>query len=222
MCFIISVEGNIGSGKSTFLSYLKKYVTDHNTTMNISFVQEPVDEWNEIKDSSGESILEKFYKNQKEYAFSFQIMAYITRLRKLLKNIENNPDAIVICERSLETDKYVFAKMLYDNKKIKEIDWNIYNYWFNTFLEKVQTNTIIYIQTSPENCHKRVALRNRKGESTISLDYLQMCHTYHEMWLQDSTIKVVTINGNVHKDNTVEYETTLHSIINMIPEFIKT
>ena len=95
MCYIISVEGNIGSGKSTFLTYLKKYVLDNNTNMDIRFVQEPVDEWNEIKDSSGESILEKFYKDQKEYAFSFQIMAYITRLRKLLQQIENNPDSIV-------------------------------------------------------------------------------------------------------------------------------
>ena len=85
MPYIISIEGNIGSGKSTFLTYLKKYINgvNMNGNSNIQFIQEPVDEWNEIKDSNGESILEKFYNNQKEYAFSFQIMAYITRLRKL-------------------------------------------------------------------------------------------------------------------------------------------
>ena len=224
MPYIISIEGNIGSGKSTFLTYLKKYINDVSISgnSNIQFIQEPVDEWNEIKDSNGESILEKFYNNQKEYAFSFQIMAYITRLRKLLQHIENNPNDIFICERSLETDKYVFAKMLYDNKKIREIDWNIYNYWFDTFLKKVQTNIIVYIQTSPGNCHKRVELRNRKGEHNISLDYLTMCHTYHEQWLEKSSITVININGNVHKDNTSEYESILNSIVNMIPQFVNT
>jgi dephospho-CoA kinase len=54
---IISIEGNIGSGKSTFLSYLKsnnnKYV----------FVKEPVDEWESVCDTeSGKSIIEKLAK----------------------------------------------------------------------------------------------------------------------------------------------------------------
>ena len=193
MPVIVSVEGNIGSGKSTFIRQLQTYTNTHTQPQaySITFIQEPVDEWEKIRDSSGESILEKFYKNQAEYGFSFQIMAYITRLRKLVDAIESNPDGIFICERSLETDKYVFAKMLYDNKKIREIDWNIYNYWFDTFLKKVQTNTIVYIQTSPGNCHKRIALRNRKGEHNISLDYLTMCHTYHEQWLENTNTNVL-------------------------------
>ena len=74
-------------------------------------------------------------------------MAYITRLRKLLDKIESNPNTLFICERSLETDKFVFAKMLYNDNKIREIDWVIYNYWFSTFLRKIQTNMIVYIHT---------------------------------------------------------------------------
>ena len=62
MVYIISIEGNIGSGKSTFITYLKE-----KTTMDIVFVDEPVDEWSQIKDTDGKSILEKFYENQKEY-----------------------------------------------------------------------------------------------------------------------------------------------------------
>jgi Holliday junction resolvasome RuvABC ATP-dependent DNA helicase subunit len=52
---IISIEGNIGSGKSTFLSYLKS-----NNTKFV-FVREPVDEWESVRDTeSGKSIIEKF------------------------------------------------------------------------------------------------------------------------------------------------------------------
>jgi deoxyadenosine/deoxycytidine kinase len=216
MAFIVSLEGNIGSGKSTFLDELKLFYSTHPTNYNLDFIQEPVDEWNLIKDSSGESILEKFYTNQEEYAFSFQIMAYITRLRKLIDAIELGTNSIYICERSLETDKFVFAKMLYDNKKIREIDWNIYNYWFNTFLEKVTTNLIIYFKTSPEICHTRIISRNRKGEDNIPLEYLQNCHMYHEQWLQQSNVKIVTIDGNINKDNIRTYTSLLESAFNVI------
>ena len=220
MPFIVSIEGNIGSGKSTFIKNLKQYAKTDSKHIHydIKYIQEPVDEWNNIKDSGGESILQKFYSNQEEYAFSFQIMAYITRLRKLIQAVELHPNDIFICERSLETDKYVFAKMLYDNKKIREIDWTIYNYWFNTFLEKYQTDLIMYIQTSPEICHKRIDLRNRKGEENIPLDYLQMCHSYHEKWLETSNVKILTLDGAINKEHTVEYEALLHRMVNIIPQ----
>jgi len=211
MSFIVSIEGNIGSGKSTLLKELKKCSDLNNKFV---FVQEPVDEWNNIKDSSGETIIQKFYANQEAYAFSFQILAYITRLRKILDAIEKNPDAVIISERSLETDRYVFAQMLYDEGKIREIDWIIYNYWFNSFLDKIKTNLIIYIKTSPDNCHKRITKRNRSGE-VIPIEYLENCDNYHNKWLKDSTIEVITLNGNTDI-NTRDYHTLLKNAMNII------
>ena len=70
---IISYEGNIGAGKSTFVELLKTVLEEK----NIKFIQEPVDEWDQIKDSNGKTMIEKYYGNQKKYAFSFQMMAYI-------------------------------------------------------------------------------------------------------------------------------------------------
>ena len=84
---------------------------------NIIFLQEPVDEWTKIK-INNVTILEKFYQEPDKYAFSFQMMAYISRLAILQKAIKENPDAIIISERCLLTDKYVFAKMLHDSNKI--------------------------------------------------------------------------------------------------------
>ena len=63
---IISVEGNIGSGKSTFVSFMQRTMT------NVIFLQEPVDEWNDIRDRDNETILSKFYKDQPNYSFAFQ------------------------------------------------------------------------------------------------------------------------------------------------------
>ena len=45
------------------------------------------------------------------------MMAYISRLAQLKKIIKEHPWSIIITERSIFTDRNVFAKMLYDNKK---------------------------------------------------------------------------------------------------------
>ena len=122
---VISIEGNIGSGKSTLLSHLKQSLSAENVPQ-IIFLQEPVDEWENIKDEQGNTMIQKFYGDQTKYSFSFQMMAYISRLALLKKSIEENPNAIVITERSLFTDKFVFAKMLYDSKKMESVEYQIY------------------------------------------------------------------------------------------------
>jgi len=216
MSRIVSIEGNIGSGKSTLITRLKQYVSDHPSIHTIQFIQEPVDEWNEMKDAEGKSIVENFYANQKEYAFSFQIMAYITRLRKIIQAVDDHPDCIYVCERSLETDRNVFAKMLYDNQKIRDIDWRIYNYWFDTFLDKIQTNTIIYVSTKPSICHMRVQERDRKGEESIPLEYLQACDDYHTRWLTHTTIPVKTMNGNIDINDQEQYQKLIQSVLDVI------
>jgi deoxycitidine kinase/deoxyguanosine kinase len=83
---IVSIEGNIGSGKSTFVNKLKLYF-HHNT--KIIFLQEPVEEWAEIKDKKGTTMLQKFYAEKEKYSFSFQMMAYISRLALFKQTVEN-------------------------------------------------------------------------------------------------------------------------------------
>ena len=137
---IITVEGNIGSGKSTLLKNLENIKNE-----NIVFVPEPVSEWLNIK-SGDKNALELFYENQKENSFWFQVLAYITRLRNLLHIIENNPDKIIICERSIYTDKYVFAKMLHEAGNISDIEWQTYSYWFDTFKNKTKNRNSKYLK----------------------------------------------------------------------------
>ena len=56
MVFILSVEGNIGSGKSTILNYLK----ENNQNSNIIFLKEPVDKWDKVKDIEGKTLFAHF------------------------------------------------------------------------------------------------------------------------------------------------------------------
>lgn len=196
MVKIVTIEGNIGSGKSTLINRLKQ----ENKNKLIYFLPEPVDQWNTIKDSRGVTILERYYQDKKKYSFSFQMMAYITRLSQIKNYIKNAPsDSIIITERCLYTDRYVFAKMLYDTGFIEEIEYTIYIRWFTEFEEYTRLDKIIYIKTDPEVCQERINKRNRKGEENIPLDYLQDCHTYHEKWIdleRDLNNHLIVIDGN--------------------------
>ena len=193
---IITIEGNIGSGKSTLLEILSKKYTDDN---KIVFLKEPVEEWEQIRDSNGVSMLQKFYEDQKKYSFSFQMMAYITRLAMMKRAIESNPNAnIFVTERSLYTDKHVFAKMLHDMNNIEDVNYQIYITWFDTFAKDYPIESVIYVKTDPEICYQRIKERSRTGEDEIPLDYLTKCHDYHEkMIVEDfSKIFVLALDGN--------------------------
>ena len=244
---IVSIEGNIGSGKSTLLANLKKHFKDNS---HIIFLKEPVDEWSKIKDENGTTILEKFYADQDKYSFSFQMMAYISRLKllkdtfqqvkesqeKLIKNRNQQmlinydeqenyfelPKYVIITERSLFTDKMVFAKMLYDSGKIEHVNYQIYLNWFNTFAEEFPVNKIVYVRADPETCHQRIATRHRDGEDNIPINYLKSCNEYHDNILDKKLSECVCkdqliLDGN---HNIYENENILKDWISLIEKFI--
>jgi len=197
---IISIEGNIGSGKTTLLGKLKEKYADNK---NIVFLKEPVDDWATITDIDGVTMLEKFYGNQKEYAFPFQMMAYISRLALFKNTIQENPGAIIITERSLNTDREVFAKMLYDTGFIELVNYKIYLKWFDTFARDCPISKVIYVNTDPQICFDRIKKRSRTGESSIPLDYLENCHKYHEDML-DTTKDTCVCKDQIVFDGNID------------------
>uniref|UniRef100_A0A6C0D7R5 Deoxynucleoside kinase domain-containing protein n=1 Tax=viral metagenome TaxID=1070528 RepID=A0A6C0D7R5_9ZZZZ len=212
-----SIEGNIGSGKSTLLSNLKNHFKNDN---RIVFIKEPVDEWAKIRDSQGSTMLEKFYQDQSKYAFSFQMMAYISRLSTFKTAISENPQAtIFITERSLDTDKYVFARMLFDDFKIEDVNYQIYNTWFELFANEYPIHKIIYVKTDPEICYERISKRSRTGEDCIPIDYLKKCDYYHDdmMSTKYKNHQNILIDGNVdiYTDETI-LKTWLQAIEHII------
>ena len=198
---IISIEGNIGSGKSTLLESLKKEYNGVHT--GVVFLDEPVESWNTIRDKEGNTMLEKFYRDQEKYSFPFQMMAFISRLAVMKDAVKHNPGCIFITERCLYTDKYVFAKMLHDAGKIEDVNYQIYNQWFDTFVDEFMVSHIVYVTTSPDVCHERVKTRARDGEDVIPIEYLTDCHTYHKDMMkvittENTELPITIIDGNVN------------------------
>ena len=199
---IVTIDGNIGCGKSTIMRYLEKnfanYCGSKSNNCKICFLQEPVSSWESIGDANGKSIITHFYENNERYSFAFQVMAYTSRLSLLKEALKENYD-VIISERSIYTDKFVFAKSLYDAKKMSLIEYIIYLKMFDEFSTIINKFKMVYIRTSPEICDLRVKRRGRLGE-TIPLEYLQDCHHYHDVWLNNPTKieqgEILVINGN--------------------------
>lgn len=264
MSLVISVEGNIGAGKSTFLRNLKKLHKNqysiHDPTIfvfigvqlfvhlffmnflynsiyhlfgekmcfyafiiyvliaitihfnflkylekeksQIVFVEEPVKLWKTMIDKKdGKNILEKYGENQKEYAFTFQIAALITQYELLIKTIQENPNKLIICERSIFSNKDIFTKMLYENEKIDSIQYETYCMLFDLFVKNIPNHRFIYLSSQPENAFLRKEKRNRSGEEKIDTSYLKKLHMYHEIMFKKvfSENNVMEINIDNHK-----------------------
>jgi deoxyadenosine/deoxycytidine kinase len=184
--YILSIEGNIGAGKSTLLHHMKTQWA--NSGWNVVFMQEPVDIWNTVRDEDGNTILEKYYNDPTKYSFSFQIMAYSTRLAMLQNTIRDHPECdVLICERSLEADCNIFADMLFDDKCMEHVNHQIYKLLYNNTAKQYAVDGIVYLDATPETCLERIHVRNRGGESKIGLDYLAQCSHYYNKWLVDGT-----------------------------------
>lgn len=209
---LVSIDGNIGSGKSTTWEMLKEKYNGHD---DVHFVEEPVDSWRDIKDNDGVPILTNFYRDPRTFAFRFQMMAYISRLALLRQTVRENAGRcrVIITERSVETDRNIFAKMLYDSGDIAHDEFTIYNMWFQEFVKDLPVSGLIYIRADPEKCMERINKRGREGE-TIPLEYVQKCHDYHDEWINGATCKKLVIDANQ------EIEVTANQRVEKIMQFI--
>ena len=194
----IFLEGNIGSGKSTLVRLLQEYFHSVNSDIQIEVLQEPVNEWINMRDTEGKNILEYFYENQKRWSYSFQMNAFITRSKLLMSKINSyNSQGNILMERSIYSDRNCFAKNCYEKGLMSELEWKLYNNWYHWIVDefKLEADAYIYLRTSPEKCYERLHKRGRTEESSVPLDYLQEIHQKHEEWLSVEN-KVLFINGD--------------------------
>jgi len=190
---IISIDGNIGSGKSTLYNFLME---KYKNNKEIGFVEEPVDTWNTVVDEQNVPILTNLYKDTHKYAFRFQMMAYISRLHLIRKAVLSNKYQVIITERSVMTDRHIFAKMLHEDGHISLDEMTIYLSWFDEFLSEVYPSSFVYVRASSAICDGRIKKRARPGE-IIDSDYLHRCHEFHEKWLGSMGDNVVVLDADL-------------------------
>lgn len=210
---LISIEGNIGAGKSYLLSALRKAHPEW------CFIDEPVEFWESLKNDKKESLLEVFYKDQRRWSYTFQNCALLSRFNniettisdfatnaaaKYAKEQDALPDnektkgsvkpvpQIFITERCLDTDHEVFAKMLHADGQLDNLEFDLYERWF-TLLGKSATplSAIVYVDTVPTTCAERITLRSRDGEGGIPLAYLSSLDSFQRTWIDSTSVPTV-------------------------------
>ncbi len=171
------VEGNIGTGKTTFLKTLQQSLSHTIVTL------EAVDYWQ--NESNGQSILQNFYESPHRWAYSMETIALKIRIQEHIKQQESLLPNIV--ERSIYSGYHCFAKNSFEQGFLNQLEWNVYNAWFNflTAQQCLPPTGFIYLQADPKLSYNRTVQRKRGAEESISFDYMKQIHDKHEEFLID-------------------------------------
>lgn len=156
----ISLEGNIGAGKSTVTAVLasRGYVV----------APEPVEAW---------TLLPRFYAEPHKYAFALQ--AQILTSCAALGSCDNDT---LITERGAEASLRVFGASLLESGSISLYQLQLLRSLSHQ-LPLVKPCAVVYLDAPPAVCLARVEQRGRACEAGMTLDYLQRLHAHYEAYL---------------------------------------
>lgn len=191
----IVFDGNIGCGKSRLINNILS-----NNSINIPIYNEPLHDWHEW--------LGLFYSDMEKHAFGFQMRVLKSHLDK--KTIEQG-----LFERSPLSCQKVFGKLLYEDKKMTELEWNLTNEFNEDY--GWLPDIVVYLKCPPNICYQRISKRNRDGEETISLDYLQKVNEKYEQLYNSEIskkVKIITIDSSETPDAV--YESVMDQLIRKI------
>lgn len=195
-CKKISIEGNIGCGKSTVCEAVL-------TNVRCPVFLEPVDKWTPY--------LNEFYQDPYKWGLSFNINVLLS-----YQEWKNNTFNAVY-ERSPMSCKHVFTTQQIKDGHIHPLEVSIFDKLYSQIAW--EPNVIVYLQSDPELCNQRMKSRGRSCENNVSLEYLQSIHTNYEEYMdyirqKRNDIELVVIDANQDKD------TVAKQVINQINKIL--
>ena len=174
---IITIDGNIGCGKTGVLNYLHK-------TFKLPVDLEPVDNW--------QPYLNNMYNN-KNNTFNFQVRIWLDRCWIQKNNINNNN---ILVERSPYFIKNTFIEIAKENNLINNAEYEILLDLHNKTDKMWENNTYIYLKSNPDACFERIHKRNRLSEDKITIEYIIRLHELHEEKI--NILKNLVSENNIH------------------------
>ncbi|KAG6556736.1 hypothetical protein Mapa_001679 [Marchantia paleacea] len=191
----VSLEGNIGVGKSTMLYLLQR---DPRLQRVLEVLEEPADSWKNVN-GTGLNMLQAYYEDPVRYAYLFQSYVFITRLLLHKSAARKSQPAILLTERSVSTDRVVFVEALLEQGYLDGLEAVAYDAWYSTVinaLPNILADCYIYLRASPNVCYERLKSRARSKEAGVDMDYLQLLHQKHDDWFLKGTSLVSGQDGH--------------------------
>jgi len=170
--FVVSIEGNIGAGKSTMLKFFENY-------KDVELIPEPVAQWCDVK---GHNLLGKLYEDPKRWSFQFQSYVQLTRLQLL-----NKPTtcSVKIIERSIQNNRFCFLENARKEGSLCGAELEVLCSWYDWLNTNIgmPLDLIVYLRTSPEVAYERLKARGRKEEAGVPMNFIEGLHQSYEDWL---------------------------------------
>lgn len=167
---VVTVEGNIGVGKSTLLDKLAAELTRQTKQRWVSFKEE-VD-----TDPTFQALLKAFTEDPKAHRVAFQ--NYMTDLRHGIgKSLKAGTNYIL--ERSLLSD-LVFSEA---NAMGPDGDRSHIDRIHEALTDYVSIDTVLYLQADPKACYMRMMQRGREAEKGTDLSYIEHIAKCHDTLL---------------------------------------
>ncbi len=149
----ITIEGNIGAGKTTLSHLLSK-------KLNARLI---------LEGFADNPFLPKFYENPEQFAFPLELFFMAERYKQMKEMFQNND-----LFQNVTISDYLFTKcLLFAKVNLPEEEFKLYQKLFDIIHQQVIfPDILIYLHAPVSKLQSNIKKRNRTYEQNIQDDYL--------------------------------------------------
>ncbi len=173
----ITVEGNIGAGKTTLSNLLAKH---YNARLILEqFADNP--------------FLPKFYENPQQYAFPLELFFMAERFKQL-KELLQQRDLF----QSVTVSDYLFTKcLLFAKVNLPADEFGLYQRLFDIIHQQlVQPDILIYLHAPVTKLQQNIRKRGRSYEQSIPDDYLFSIQETYTHYIRQHNLKTLVVDAS--------------------------
>ena len=171
----ITIEGNIGAGKTTLAYLLSKH-------LNARLI---------LEEFADNPFLPKFYENQRQYAFPLELF-FMAERYKQLKDLLQTKDMF----QNVTISDYLFTKcLLFAKINLSEEEFRLYQRLFDIMYQQlVQPEILIYLHAPVAKLQQNIKKRNRPYEQQIPDDYLFSIQETYTHYIKQHNLKTIYVD----------------------------
>ncbi|HAO46693.1 MAG TPA: deoxynucleoside kinase [Ferruginibacter sp.] len=172
----VTIEGNIGAGKTTLSHLLSKH-------FNARLI---------LEEFADNPFLPKFYENPGQYAFPLELF-FMAERYKQLKDLLQTKDMF----QNITISDYLFTKcLLFAKVNLPEEEFRLYQKLFEIINPQiVQPDILIYLHTPVKKLQENIKKRNREYEQSIPNDYLFTLQETYTQYIKQHNIKTLFVDA---------------------------